>query len=79
MTSLAPGTELSNYGRSYIVVNPNAAYGPSTLNLSLPDTNAGGGGGGPIDINGVEPIMVNTQPDNGKVISIDITTLPTLS
>ena len=79
MAKPVPGDIEYAYKRMYIVVNPNAAYGPPTYRISNPDELAGPDGGGPININGVEPIMVNTQPDNGKSISIDITTLPTLS
>lgn len=78
MTSAAPGTTVSNFNRTYIVVSPTFP-GPATFNLSVPDATSGGGGGGPIDISGVDPIIVDTQPDNGKVISIDITSLPSIS
>ena len=41
-----PGDVKTEFNRTYIVVNPNAALGPPVYRLSSPDEIAGNGGGG---------------------------------
>ncbi len=70
MPNPVPGDVEYAYNRTYVVVNPNAALGPPTYRISIPDELAGpgGGGGGGIayDFDGVKPINVNTTPGVGS-------------
>tara|TARA_R110002012_G_scaffold70539_1_gene181571 strand:+ start:54 stop:296 length:243 start_codon:yes stop_codon:yes gene_type:complete len=79
MANPVPGDLKVSFGRTYIVVNPNAAYGPPVFRISNPDEISGGGGGpGVVDIDGTVPITVNTGPSGQEVVGIDITALPVL-
>jgi hypothetical protein len=76
MAKLVPGDIEVEFNRTYIVVNPNAALGPPVYRLSNPDEIAGGGGTGMTDIDGIAPIIVDTDGITKKTeISMDITSL----
>ena len=71
-----PGEIEFEFNRTYIVVNPNAAFGPPTYRVSNPDAISGGGaGGGTGDIESVLPITNTTDPRGNEEIAIDITQL----
>ena len=73
------GNKTTRFGRQFIFVNPNASLGPGNWRLSSIDeiNNTGGGGsGGIVEVDGVNPV-VSTTTGSGEVdISIDISNLP---
>ena len=71
-SKITPGDIEYAFNRTYIVVNPNAALGPPTYRISIPEdlSGSGGGGGGTggttYDFDGVAPINVDTTPAVGN-------------
>ena len=78
MAKLVPGQVEIEFNRTYIVVNPNPAFGPPTYRISNPDAISGGGAGGLIDIESILPITNVTDPSGNEEIGIDITQLDSL-
>lgn len=78
-----PGTTVSKFTRTYVVVNPSAAMGPDTHNLSVPNPiSDGGGGGGGVNysFDGDAPIDVDVSVASSGTVqvntSMDIQQLP---
>ena len=71
-SKITPGDVEYAFNRTYIVVNPNAALGPPTYRISVPEelSGSGGGGGGTggttYDFDGVAPIVVSTALGTGS-------------
>ena len=64
------------YGRVYRYIKPNSTD-PGTWRLSSPETGnsvPGGGGGGIVDVDAVDPIQANQTPTK-VTISLDIQSL----
>lgn len=75
MANPSPGEIEIAFNRMYVVVNPNPLSGPPTYRISNPDE-ISGGGGGIVDIDGVEPIFAATDgATNRTEISMDIRSL----